>query len=88
MTKGLPPNKLGSGSPWQRGPNWLSQPSSTWPVTADRSDRVPSDEIEEEMSKFYRKTSISSCSNIHSQSDMENPFDLLIHKCSTLQQLV
>ena len=88
LTKGLPPNKLGSGSTWQRGPNWLSQPSSTWPVTADRSDRVPSDEIEEEMSKFYRKTSISLCSNIHSQSDMENPFDLLIRKCSTLQQLV
>ena len=90
LTKGAPPSKIGPGSTWKTGPSWLSQTQSEWPVTrVDRNNNSELEEIENEVAKFYRKSSLAL---VAKQSvDASEDYDLLdelIDECSDLQQLV
>ena len=59
LTKGAPPNVLGPDSVWQRGPHWLVMPSTNWPVTAVPSYGEPSEEINDQMAQYYRKSGLA-----------------------------
>ena len=87
LTKGLFPSKLNSGSMWQDGPNWLGQPQSDWPIQQDENDDY-TNEIEQEMSRYYKKTTLLSLlKEISKEKGENNPLDRLMHNFSTLQHL-
>ena len=89
LTKGVAPINLVFGSAWQCGPSWLSKSESEWPVTAFDRLNNRDDEIESEISRLYKKSSITlNTKQTIVQPDEDNTFEKLINQCSSLQQLV
>ena len=87
LTKWLSPSKLNSGSTWQDGPSWQTQPQSDWPIQQDENNDS-TNEIEQEMSRYYKKTSLSSLvQNINKEIGENNPLNRLMHNSGRLQHL-
>jgi len=85
LTKGETPEKLGMDSCWQKGPSWLVKPRSDWPVTVHPANC--SDDIETEVSKFYRKsTAIAAIAKfvLNGSNFPTDGIDGLISRCGSL----
>ena len=85
LTKGAVPNELGPDSVWQKGPHWLVLPSTNWPVTAVPSYGEPSEEINNHMVQYYRKSGLALVSGCTVDC---NWFDAFVSRYSSLQKLV
>ena len=85
LTKGATSNELGPDSVWQKGPHWLVLPSTNWPVTAVPSYGEPSEEINNHMVQYYRKSGLALVSGCTVDC---NWFDAFVSRYGSLQKLV
>ena len=85
LTKGAKPDKLGPGSIWQCGPEWVVKDESEWPVT----NVVRLTEVERnDVQKFAKSPKKVSTFAVTIDVEQHSEIDLLIARCGKLGKLI
>lgn len=92
LTRGENPTKLGSGSPWQCGPAWLTQDPDSWPV----SEVTPTKEEREIVKSFEKvtKTALAKSSvdtaagELHHGPGEDHILDNIINYNESLEKII